>query len=440
MKAKTFQGGAHIPHYKEYTAHLPIQPMAIPEHVVIPLLQHLGESNESLVKPGDRVRVGDKIGDSDGFFCAPVHASISGVVEAVDRFPCYAGGERLAVKIRREGEKQSFVTADQINSSEKTPEELRRIIREAGLVGMGGAAFPTHINISPRSPVDILLINGAECEPFLTCDHRLMLERADDLIAGAVIMMRCIGASHCCIGIETNKPDAIELLKGKTAGRNDFEIVPLEVKYPQGYKSHLIKAVTGRDVPRGARSADLGCVVRNVGTTIAGYEAVALGKPVIERVVTVSGPDIPQPGNFTVRIGTPVDFILQQCGVFKADGYKIILGGPMTGVAQETLSSSIVKSTTGVLVLPADMTYEEEVFTDCVRCGKCVEHCPMLLYPNQLSIYAEAEMMDELLEWNAMDCMDCGICAYLCPGRRPIADMIRRVQPALKKKQQKKTG
>lgn len=441
MQIKTFQGGAHIPHYKEFTENKTIMPIAIPEFVVIPLLQHLGAANEPLVKTGDRVTVGQMIGNSDEYFCAPIHASISGVVEAIDLFPCYAGGERMAIKIRKEGENHSFQPVVQRNPEDLTAEELRSLIRDAGLVGMGGAAFPTHVNISPRSPVDTLLINGAECEPFLTCDHRLMLERSDELLAGIRIMMRCIGASRCAIGIEVNKQDAIDLLTEKTRDADDIDIVPLEVKYPQGYKSHLIKAVTGRDVPRGARSADLGCVVRNVGTTIAGYEAVVYGKPVIERVVTVSGPHIPQPGNYTIRIGTPVEFVLEQCGVKDVEDNMVVLGGPMTGIAQESLETGIVKSTTGVLVLPKELAAEETAYTDCVRCGKCVEHCPMLLYPNQMSIYAEAGMLDELLEWNAMDCMDCGICSYICPGHRPIADMIRRVQPVLKKRQQsRKTG
>jgi Na+-translocating ferredoxin:NAD+ oxidoreductase subunit C len=432
MQVKTFKGGAHIPHYKEYTEKLPIQNLPVPEKVAIPLLQHLGAANESLVQPGDRVVVGQKIGESQELFSAPVHSSVSGVVEAIELHPCYAGGERLSVIIRAEGDDQTFKPEVQRNPDEMSPEELRACIREAGLVGMGGAAFPTHVNISPRSPVDTLLINGAECEPFLTCDHRLMLERADDLLAGIRIMMRCIGAKRCCIGVEVNKPDAIAELTRKTETMDDIEIVPLEVKYPQGYKSHLIKAVTGRDVPRGARSADLGCVVRNVGTTIAGYEAVVYGKPVLERVVTVSGPDIPHPGNYMVRIGTPVSFILEQCGVTSMEGKKVILGGPMTGVAQETLETGIVKSTTGVLVLPPEMAEEDTDYTDCVRCGKCVEHCPMHLYPNEMSIYAEAEMLNELLEFNALDCMDCGICSYICPGHRPIADMIRTIQPKLK--------
>lgn len=441
MEIRTFKAGAHIPHYKEYSEKCPIEPLKVPEAVVIPLLMHGGEPNEPLVKPGDRVTVGQKIGDVDDLWNAPIHASVNGVVEAIDDFPCYDGTSRPCIKIRAEGDDHEFKPKEIRDPESFSQEELRAIIRDAGLVGMGGGAFPTHINISPRTPVDTLLVNGAECEPFLTCDHRMMLERADDLLGGIRIMMRCIGASRCQIGVEVNKMDAIDVLNEKTKDMDDIEVVPLAVKYPQGYKSTLIKAVTGRDVPRGARSAALGCVVRNVGTTIAGYEAVTMGKPLIDRVVTVSGPSVPKPGNYVVKIGTPVGFVLEQAGVESLEGFKVIQGGPMTGSAQKSLEAGVVKSATGLLVLPFDAKAGEG-YMDCVRCGKCVDHCPMFLYPNNISIYAEAGMLDEMLEWDALDCMDCGICSFLCPSQRPIADMIRTRGPALKKRQKavQKTG
>jgi Na+-translocating ferredoxin:NAD+ oxidoreductase subunit C len=441
MQIKSFLGGAHIPHFKEYTDKKAIELMNVPDYVVIPLLQHWGETNVPIVRVGDHVKAGQKIGESSEFFSAPVHSSVNGIVEAIDNFPHFEGGERLSVKIRTEGTDHTFKPVVHRDPETMTTEELRSTIRETGLVGMGGAAFPTHANISPKSPVDTLLINGAECEPFLTCDHRMMVERTDELLAGARIMMRCIGATRCFIGIEVNKPDAIEAVNSKIVEGEGIEVVPLEVKYPQGYKSYLIKAITGRNVPRGARSAELGCVVRNVGTTIAGYEAVVYGKPLIERVVTVSGPQVAHPGNYVIKIGTEIGFVLEQCGVTELKDHKVILGGPMTGIAQKTLDAFVVKSTTGVLVLPPEMAAEAPAYTDCVRCGKCVEHCPMLLYPNQLSIYAEAGMIDELLDWNAMDCMDCGICAFICPGHRPVAQMIRESKPDMKKRMRsRKTG
>lgn len=441
MEAKTFKGGAHIPHYKSWTEDKPIEKLAIPPEVIIPLSQHIGAPNEPLVKKGDTVKVGQKIGDSEEYISAPIHSSVNGIVEDVDYYPYYAGGEALSVRIKTQGEDHDFQPSEERNPEEMSVEELQKAIREAGLVGMGGAAFPTHVNISPKTPVDSLLLNGAECEPFLTCDHRLMLEKADQLIAGAKIMMRCIGAEKCYIGIEVNKPDAIEKLQKMLENEPGMQVVPLEVKYPQGYKSTLIKAITGRDVPRGARSADLGCVVRNVGTTIAGYEAVVYGKPLIDRVVTVSGPNVGKPGNYIMKIGTPVSFIIDQCEIELVDGSKVVMGGPMTGNAQSSLEPGLVKSATGLLVIPPEMASADVPYTDCVRCGKCVEYCPMHLYPNQLSIYAEAELFDMLEKWNASDCMDCGICSYICPGQRPIADFVRKVQPELKRRSRAgKTG
>ena len=435
MEVKTFEGGAHIPHYKSYTEDKPITRMAVPEEVVIPLSQHLGAPNEPLVKVGDKVEVGQKIGDSEEFISAPVHASISGTVTAIEPRPAYTGGEIKSIIIKSDGGDQEFVAKEKRDPEQMSVEEIRKAIREAGIVGMGGAAFPTHANISTRKPVDSLILNGAECEPFLTCDHRQMLELADELLAGARVLMRSIGAKKCYIGIEVNKPDAIEVLTEKTRDLEGFEVVPLAVKYPQGFKSHLIKAVTGRDVPRGARSADLGCIVRNVGTTISCYEAVVYGKPCIERVVTVSGPTVPKCGNYLIRIGTPASHVIKESGVEDLNGYKVVLGGPMTGMAQANLETGIVKSTTGVLVLPPNLIREEISYTDCVRCGKCVDHCPMILYPNQLSIYAEAEMYLPLMEWDVMDCIECGICSYVCPAQRPIVHFIRMVKPTINEMQ-----
>ena len=317
-------------------------------------------------------------------------------------------------------------------------EEYRKCVREGGLVGMGGAALPTHIQTSPSQPVDTLLLNGAECEPFLTCDHRLMVEKADVLVKGAEMMMKSIGAKRSLIGIEVNKPDAIEAINKIIEGRSDIEVVPLAVKYPQGFKSHMIKAATGRDVPRGARSAELGCIVRNVGTTVAAYEATVYDKPLIERIVTVSGPKVPKPGNYVISIGTPIAHVLKECGFENVDdleGHKVINGGPMTGLSQLDLNAPVVKNTTGVLVLTPDMIHEEG-YTDCVRCGKCVEMCPIYLYPSKISTFTEAGMLTESEAWDIMDCIECGICTYTCVANRPIVQLIKRAKQDIKKNQQ----
>ena len=441
MEVKTFKdGGAHVPHYKSFTEDKPITRMDAPDEVVIPLSQHLGAPNEPLVKVGDKVEVGQKIGEVDEFISAPVHASISGTVTAIEPRPAYTGGEIMSIVIKNDGGPQEFVSKEKRDPDKMTIEELREAIRDAGIVGMGGAAFPTHANISVKKPVEYLVLNGAECEPFLTCDHRQMLERPYELVEGARILMRTIESKKCRIGIEENKPDAIAAVAEKARGYDGIEVVPLAVKYPQGNKDQLIEATTGKYSIRGVRSADVGCLVRNVGTTIACYDAVVHGKPSMERVVTVSGPTVPRCGNYIIKIGTKIGHVLKECGVDDLDGYKVVLGGPMTGMAVSDLESGVVKGTTGILVLPPDMVREEVAYSSCVRCGKCVDHCPMLLYPNQLSIYAEAEMYDELMEWDVMDCMECGICSYICPAQRPIVHLIRMVKPTIRKMQRAAAG
>jgi len=433
MEVKTFEGGAHIPHYKSFTEDKPIERMAAPSEVIIPLHQTSGAPCEPLVKEGDKVKIGQKIGDCEEFFSAPVHASISGTVKAVEPRMTYTGKEDQCVVIEADDGPQEFEMKQVRDPDTVSVDEYRKCVREGGVAGMGGAALPTHVQTAPRQPVDTLLLNGAECEPFLTCDHRLMLERAADLVKGAELKMKSIGARRTLFGIEVNKPDAIEAVNEQIKDRDDMEVVPLAVKYPQGFKSHLIKAATGRDVPRGARSAELGCIVRNVGTTVAAYEATVYDKPLIERIVTVSGPKVGKPGNYIIKIGTPLYHIVEQCDIGDLEGCKIVLGGPMTGLAQSDLNSSVVKSSTGVIVLPPEMVRDTMEYMDCVRCGKCVDHCPMFLYPSEISIYAEAEMHEEANEWNILDCIECGICSYVCPSHRPIVHMVQRFSPEVEK-------
>ncbi len=435
MEVKTFKGGAHVPHYKSYTENKPITRLSLPQEVIIPLLQCLGEPCEPLVKAGDKVKIGQKIGDSKEFFSAPVHASISGIVKAIEKRTVPSGGEDDCIVILADDGPQEF-EMKQVRDPENVDLEIyRKCVREGGLVGMGGAALPTHIQTKHDDGVNTLLLNGAECEPFLTCDHRLMLEKTEALVKGAELKMKSIGAQRTLFGVEVNKPDAIKAINELIKDREDMEVVPLAVKYPQGFKSHLIKAATGRDVPRGARSAQLGCIVRNVGTTVAALEAYVYDKPMIERIVTVSGPKVARPGNYLVRIGTPASHILKECGMEEIENHKLVLGGPMTGLAQPHLEVPIVKCTTGVIILPPEMTREWMDYTDCVRCGKCVDHCPMMLYPNQISIWAEKDMYDEAEKGDLMDCIECGICSYICPAARPIVHWVQRAKPEIKKRQ-----
>ncbi|HHV38852.1 MAG TPA: electron transport complex subunit RsxC [Tepidimicrobium sp.] len=440
MAVKSFKGGANVPHFKSFTDDKEIEKMPTPDRVVIPMHQSFGDPCEPLVKVGDRVEVGQKIGDSSEFFSAPIHSSVNGVVEEIEVLPYCTGEDAKSIIIRVEGEDQEFKPTIKRNPEDMTREEIIEAIHQAGIVGMGGASFPTHINVNTKEPVEYLVLNGAECEPFLTCDHRTMVERADELVAGARILSSVIGARKCLIGIEVNKPDAIEALEERTKDDDLFEIVPLAVKYPQGFKSIMIKSTTGKDVRRGARSAEVGCIVRNVGTTVAVYEAVVYGKPLIERVVTVSGPTIPKPGNFMIKIGTPVGHIFDHCGVTDFNDATVILGGPMTGRAQHSMKAPIIKNSTGALLLPSEIVRASEPHENCVRCGKCVARCPMRLYPNQLSMLAEVEDYEGLEAWNVMDCMECGICVYSCPSNRPILEFIRHAKPIIKKMELARRG
>ncbi|ACB84135.1 electron transport complex subunit RsxC [Natranaerobius thermophilus] len=437
MEAKTFPGGAYIPHYK-FTDDKPIEDMSIPEEIVIPLAQHIGSPCEPLVKVGDRVEVGQKIGDSEEYITAPVHASVSGEVVAIEERPFFEGDEVESIVIKPDSEQQEF-SYDEKNIEDMSLDDMKDRIREAGVVGMGGAAFPTYVNINQSKPIDSLLINGAECEPFLTCDHRQMVERSEELVIGAEILMNIIGAKKCYFGIEENKPDAIDAVSKQIEGKDGMEVVPLKTKYPQGYKVNVIHACTGRDVPRGVRSADLGCIVRNVGTTIATYEAVKYGKPLMERVVTVSGYNIPEAGNYNIKIGTPVEHVLRECGVDNFENQKVILGGPMTGTAVKDIRSSVVKNSTGLLLFPEDMTWDYTDYNECVRCGKCVERCPVHLYPNKIGMYAEHKQYSKAEEWDIMDCGECGTCVYFCPANRPILMWIQQVKPTVKRRQRQRS-
>jgi len=434
---KSFDKGMYIPHHKEYTNEKNItRLLPYPEEVIIPLNQHIGQTVDPLVKPGDRVKVGDKIGDLDEFWSAPVFASVSGVVKSVEERPTGTDGNCLSVVIEADEEQPEFQITERKNWQKLSLKELKQLLKENGIVGMGGAACPTHINVSAEDPVPNLILNGAECEPFLTCDHRMMVEWADKLVKGAQILFKIIQAQDCFIGIETNKPDAIEVLEEKTADLDNFHVVPLDTKYPQGYKKTLIKAVTDKEPPMGARSAEVGCIVRNVGTTIAIYEAIVRQKPLFERVTTVSGPDtVPEAGNYIIPIGTTVRHILTSCGVDinNIEGHKIVMGGAMTGSAVNTLDAPLTKSDTGVLLLPEEMVDVSGEPGPCIRCGKCVDNCPMFLFPNELSLAADAEDYHEAERLHATECAECGICSYVCPSLRPVVESIVQAKPEAKK-------
>jgi electron transport complex protein RnfC len=426
LTVKTFPRGVFLPHYKEFSEDKSITTIPLPKEVVIPLHQHTGAPCRALVQPGDEVKAGQRIGESNAFVSAYVHASVDGKVTAVEPRPYFTGTKVESVVIEVYDE-QSKPTWQERDVSALSIDQIKEAIKDAGIVGMGGAAFPTHVKLSPPTTIDAFIVNGCECEPFLTCDHRLMVERTDKLLEGARLAQKVVGAPKIYFGVETNKPDAIEALKAKIAGATDIEVVSLDVKYPQGSEKQLIKAVLNREVPPGKLPLDVGVVVQNVSTCIAIYEACRHGKPLIERVLTLTGDGAEKPQNVLVKIGTPIGHVIEQCGGFKGEIGKIIMGGPMTGWAQSSLDIPIVKGTSGILLFSPAMVVETQ-HRACVRCGKCVDHCPMNLYPNYIGTYAETGRFAQAAEWGAMDCFECGICAYVCPSNRPIVQFVRQAK------------
>ncbi|MBC7230485.1 MAG: electron transport complex subunit RsxC [Actinobacteria bacterium] len=435
---KTFKGGIHPPYNKELASGKAIKRAPVPSRVVIPLQQHIGAPNEPLVKEGDRVEVGQKIGASEAFVSAPVHSSVAGTVKEIAEVPNFTGARVRSVIIEADSSQPEFEKKPGKDLESLTAEEIREIAREAGLVGMGGAAFPTHVKLTPPAdkPVDTVIINACECEPFLTCDHRLMLERPEDLVAGARLLKTAVGAGKVIIGVEANKMDAVDALRSKASGLSDVEVEILEVKYPEGAEKMLIFALTGRKVPPGKLPSEVGCLVQNVGTAVALFEAAAWGKPLYERVLTVTGPGVREPANLLAAIGTPISALLDACGGLVGNPVKLIMGGPMTGWAQSDTSASVVKGTSGVVVLTSDVVDLGEE-GECVRCGKCLEACPMFLSPNFIVQTARRGQWDKAEMWGALDCFECGCCSFSCPAYIPHVSYVRKAKAeiaALKKK------
>lgn len=424
----TFKGGIHPPHKKAQTSGLSIEVFPAPGKVIIPLQQHIGAPAKPVVKRGDRVSIGQLIGEAGGFVSAPVHSSVSGTVLSVGLFPHPMGKQVIGVEIENDGteEKQMLCPLDK-PWREAAQGELIQKVQSAGIVGMGGASFPTHVKLSPPSnkPIDVLIINGAECEPYLTADHRLMLERTEDFLTGVLILKKILGAKKCFIGIEENKPDAIKLIDKQLSDSLyiDVTLARLKVKYPQGGEKQLINAITGRQVPSGGLPMDAGCVVHNVSTALAVRDAILGGIPLYERVVTVTGPKVRKPKNLLVRIGTPIRLLLEVCEVDPKSTRKVIMGGPMMGIAQSDLDAPVIKSTSGLLVYhkvqPALREYP------CINCGQCVAACPIHLVPSRLAKFIEKECIDEAVQWNVMDCMECGSCTYVCPSKINLVHFMK---------------
>ena len=424
MGIRTFKGGIHPlegENGKQVTAQSPVVSAAAPQQVAIMLSQHIGAPATPLVNVGDRVLLYQKIGEPEGAVGAPIHASVSGKVLGIRRRIGALGAPVQAIVIDNDGLDEPFETQPK-DPFAMDKKQLAAAIREAGIVGLGGAAFPTAVKLMPpiEKPIDTLIVNGAECEPYLTCDHRLMLESPDAVVDGLLIAKRILGAHRICIGIESNKADAIAQIKREASGK-DIEVIALPAKYPQGGEKQLIQALTGREVPSGKLPMDVGCVVINVATTAAISGAIRTGKPIVERIVTVTGA-VDAPKNLRVRIGTPIGELIEQCGGLRPNVNKVLLGGPMMGNAALNLETPVVKATSGLLLMEDKKLPRE---SNCIRCARCASACPIRLLPMQLHILTQKERIDEANAYRAMDCIECGCCSYVCPAKLPLVQSIR---------------
>jgi electron transport complex protein RnfC len=428
MTLKTFsKGGVHPPENK-LSSGRPIEELPPPATVIIPVSQHLGAPAKVVVARGDEVKVGQVIAEPNGFISTYTHSSVSGKVTKVDSFLDSSGYRKPAVEIQVEGDQW---LEDIDRSDDVVPhtvlgqEDIRKKILEAGIVGLGGATFPTHVKLTVPGgkTAEYLIINGVECEPFLTADHALMMERSEELMAGIEVLMKGLGVEKAILGIENNKTDAIRKLSGLAQGRS-IRVQGLKVKYPQGGEKQLVKALLNREVPSGGLPIDVGVVVFNVGTTFAAYEAVMKNRPLIDRVVTVTGKSLEKPSNFQVRIGTPVSYLVEKAGGMPADTAKVISGGPMMGKALSSLEVPVVKSSSGILLIGEEEASRREVLP-CIRCTRCVGVCPMGLEPYLLMTLSQKALFERMEQEKTMDCIECGSCSYICPSSRPLLDYIR---------------
>jgi len=430
MKLKTFSmGGVHPPENK-LSAREPIQALPLPKEVAIPLSQHLGAPAKVVVNKGDAVKVGTLIAKGESFISANIHSSVSGTVQKMDEVMDASGYKKMAVIISVEGdvwEESIDRSPDLKRECKLEPQQIVEKMKEMGIVGLGGATFPTHVKymMPPGKTADTLVINAVECEPFLTADHRLMLERTQEILVGVEIMMKAAKVDRALIGIEANKPDAIEVMSRALTDFQGIEVIPLKVQYPQGAEKQLIKALLNREIPSGKLPLDVGCVVNNVGTAFAIYEAVQKNKPLIERVVTLTGKNLAKTANFLARTGVMANTMLTALGIdMPADTAKLISGGPMMGKAISSLTIPVTKGTSGIILMDAKEARRHKA-QSCIRCGRCITVCPMGLSPYFLKILADKDQFEVCESERITDCIECGSCAYTCLATLPLLDHIR---------------
>jgi len=412
---------------KRFSEYQAIEKMLPPSKAYLPLSQHLGKACIPEVRVGDYVLRGQRIAGIQAHVYAPIHSSISGKVVAIQDWPHPLLGKCKTVVVENDGLDKG-VGLDKRSKEEisnLTAEQIRAIVFEAGIVGMGGASFPTHIKLNPPKPVDTLIVNGAECEPYLTGDYRLMLEKPGEILLAIELVVRCLGVKRVCIAIEDNKPKAIEAFEALADG--SYEICILESMYPQGGEKQLIKNILGKEVPRGQLPFDIGVVVQNVATLLAIYEALYFNKPLYERLVTVTGRLLSRPKNILARIGTPIRELIDFCGPLKEEPAKIIIGGPMMGVAQFSIEVPVIKSTTAVLLFDDQEAFFSEE-SSCIRCGACVRECPIGLMPCLINLASKKWLWPEAEKYGAADCIECGLCNFICPAKRKLVQSIKRAK------------
>ncbi len=434
----TFRHGVHPPDAKSLTAHVPLRRMPYPEEMVLPLKQHAGKPARAVVRVGQKVERGDLIAEADGWVSSPVHASAAGVVKDIGLYPHPDGGMSEAVLIAVDR------YSPQIPRPRLVPEwqgldrdEVVEAVREAGVVGLGGAAFPTHVKLVPPEGLTVhtLIINGAECEPYLTSDHRTMVEYPDRVIAGVRIMLQSLNVPRAVIGVEKNKPDAVRALRASIGGASDIEVLPLTVKYPQGAEKMLIKSVTGQEVPSGKLPVHVGVLVQNVGSAACIAEVFETGLPLIERIVTVTGKGVKEPANLIIPVGTRIRDVLNYCGGLTEDAASVVFGGPMMGVVQPNLDAPIVKGTTGIIALTPREIVDKPAMP-CIHCGNCLDACPVFLNPERMAALAQLGRFDEMAAMHLSDCMLCGSCAYACPSGLPLSQMFALSKSALRRRKE----
>ncbi len=423
----SFKHGVHPSENKCLTAGIASKRFPFPDEIILPLSQHIGAPAKALVQPGDRVERGDVIAEAAGFVSSTVHATASGTVKSIELWPHPNGSMTPSIRIDVDP------NSSQMRRSRVVPrwrdvkeEDLSKEIAKAGIVGLGGAAFPSHVKLCPPKdqPVELLLINGCECEPYLTSDHRVMLEKPEMVYEGIRIDLKALGISRCVIGIEANKPDAIEMMRNTKPDDIDVTIQPLTVKYPQGAEKMLIKAVMGREVPSGALPSAIGAMVQNVATAANVAAVFETGHPLIERIITVSGRGIRKPGNWKIPFGTRLRDVIAHCGGFTPDAAEIVFGGPMMGLGQANIDVPVLKATGGILILSQEECKRQDVMP-CIKCGKCLQACPVFLNPQMMGALAKAGRYEELVsEGHLNDCMLCGSCSFACPSNIPLSQLF----------------